>query len=749
MYAHFWGQDIAHVNRRGGIRWHLFQVQLITIVPIGLFAAALLYLHWQVQEHERQRSQVESVRLLAAAVDNSLDSSVERLSIFARLWSSSSPSEEGIYAQAKEALKVNADWANILAFDAAGRGVFRADAPFGAEMPPGPRFEVWRPVFADRRPVISDLVIATGRTVQTIAVGVPVIRGGKVSHVLIAELELSWYDRLLTQPGLPAGAVAGFFDRNFDFVSRSTEGDARRGQGPSPALVADMKRQPEGVARYTNLNGTAVYTAWTFSRHGWGVGFATPSAPVDDAFWHHLFLFGFLWAMAVGAGTLYAFRKARPIATSLESLEAQAQHIATGGRIESLPDSSVEEVNRALVALEKASGLLQSTMRERDRSLETEREARAAAEMANRAKDEFLAMLGHELRNPVAAIASAATIVKSEGRSAEQLEFAGGVIERQSRHLKRLMDDLLDVGRAMTGKVVLERTAIELAASTRYVVKVLQTAGQLGERLVQQDTTPVWVTGDPARIEQIVTNLLVNAARYTTRSGGEIRIRVAREGDDAVLEVSDNGQGIAPENLQRVFDLFFQAEATGERSTGGLGVGLTLVQHLARLHGGDVTAESKGRGTGASFTVRLPAMEAPEPLPRNSAPTPSGRAETILVVEDNADARESLCIALELQGHRVLGASDGPAALDIVRRERPRVAVLDIGLPGMDGYELARRVRAESGGEIILIALTGYGTARDENRARQAGFDRHVTKPIDVIELTRILEVELAKRSTI
>jgi signal transduction histidine kinase len=737
------------VNRRGGIRWHLFQVQLISIVPIGLFAAALLYLHWQVQEHERQRSQIESVRLLAAAVDNSLDSSVERLSIFARLWSSSSPSEEGIYAQAKEALKANADWANILAFDAAGRGVFRADAPFGAEMPPGPRFDLWQPVFADRRPVISDLVIATGRTVQTIAVGVPVIRGGKVSHVLIAELELSWYDRLLTQPGLPAGAVAGFFDRNFDFVARSTEGDARRGQDPSPALVADMKRQPEGVARYTNLNGTAVYTAWAFSRHGWGVGFATPSAPVDNAFWHHLFLFGFLWAMAVGAGTLYAFWKARPIAASLESLEAQAQHIATGRRIESLPDSSVEEVNRALVALEKASGLLQSTMRERDRSLETEREARAAAEMANRAKDEFLAMLGHELRNPVAAIASAATIVKSEGRSAEQLEFAGGVIERQSRHLKRLMDDLLDVGRAMTGKIVLEHTAIELAASTRYVVKVLQTAGQLGERLVQQDTTPVWVTGDRTRIEQIVTNLLVNAARYTTRSGGEIRIRVAREGDEAVLEVSDNGQGIAAENLPRVFELFFQAEATGERSTSGLGIGLTLVQRLARLHGGDVTVESKGRGTGASFTVRLPAIEAPGPLPRDSAPTPSGGAETILVVEDNADARESLCVALELQGHRVLGASDGRAALDMVRRERPRVAVLDIGLPGMDGYELARRVRAEFGGEIILIALTGYGTTGDENRARQAGFVRHMTKPVDVIELIQVLEVELAKGSPI
>jgi len=517
------------VNGSRGIRWHLFQVQLFGIVPIGLFAAVLLYLHWQVQEHERERSQIESVRLLAAAVDNSLDSSVERLSIFARLWSSSSLTEEAIYAQAKGALKANADWANILAVDTAGRGGFRADASFGAKVSPGPFFTVWQPVSADGRPVISDLIVATGRTGQTIAVGVPVVRGSKVTHVLVAELDLTWYDRLLNQPGQPAGAIAGIFDRNFNFVARSTEGDARRGQSPSPALVADMKRRPEGLARYTNLNGTAVYTAWTFTRHGWGVGFATPSAPVDNAFWHHLFLFGFLWAGAVGAGTLYAFSKARPIAASLESLEGQAEHIATGRRIESLPDSRVEEVNRVLMALEKASGLLQSTMRERDRSLETEREARAVAETANRAKDEFLAMLGHELRNPVAAISSAATIVKSTARSAEQLEFAAEVIERQSQHLKRLMDDLLDVGRAMTGKIILERTAIELAASVRHVAKILQTAGQLAERRVEYDTAPVWVEGDQARVEQILSNLLVNAAKYT-RPGGEIRIRVAREG---------------------------------------------------------------------------------------------------------------------------------------------------------------------------------------------------------------------------
>jgi signal transduction histidine kinase len=578
------------------------------MVPIGLLAGTLLYLHWRVQEHERERSQIESVRLLAAAVDNALDSSVERLAIFARLWSSSPLREEAIYAQAKEAVKANADWANLLAFSADGRGVFRADAPFGAAMPSGPQFELWQPVFAERRPVISDVFAAPNGGAQIVAVGVPVIRDGRVTHVLIAELDLNWYDRLMAR--LPAAGVAGLFDRSFNFVARSTEGPARRGQDPSPALVEDMKRKPEGLGRYTNLNGTAVYTAWTFAHHGWGVAFATPSAPVDNAFWHHLALFGFLWAAAVAAGMLYAFWKAQPIAAALEALEGQAQHLATGARIASLPDSRVAEVNRLVAALEQASEVLQAATRERDRSLDIEREARAQAEAASHAKDEFLAMLSHELRNPLAAIWTAAAIVKSDDRSPEQLEFAVRVIDRQTRHLRRMLDDLLDVGRAMTGKITLEPAPIELAAHARQVIETLETTGRLSDRTVELAASPVWVEGDQTRVEQILTNLLVNAATYTG-PGGNIRVRVAREAAEAVLEVADDGKGIEPDNLPRVFDLFFQAEATTDRSTGGLGIGLTLVQRLVSLHGGVVTAKSDGRGTGATFVVRFPAVAEP------------------------------------------------------------------------------------------------------------------------------------------
>ena len=381
-----------------------------------------------------------------------------------------------------------------------------------------------------------------------------------------------------------------------------------------------MKKKPEGLARYTNLNGTAVYTAWTFTRHGWGVGFATPTAPVDNAFWHHLRLFGFLWAAAMAAGVLYAFWKARPIAATLEALEDQAEHFATGQRLGSLPDSHVEEVNRVIVALEKASELLQTATRERDRSLDTEREARAQAEATSAAKDEFLAMLSHELRNPLAAIWTAAAIVKTPGRNAEQLEFACRVIDRQTRHLSRLLDDLLDVGRAMTGKIVLERTPVDLVAAARHVVEILQTTGRLADREIELDVAPAWVEGDQTRIEQILTNLVVNAATYTA-PGGHIRVRVARQASDAVLEIADDGQGIALENLPRVFDLFFHGEATADRASGGLGIGLTLVQRLATLHGGDVTAQSAGRGTGATFTVRIPAV--PEPTRAEVASVPA------------------------------------------------------------------------------------------------------------------------------
>ena len=719
--------------RSRSIRWHLFQVLLVSIFPVGLFAAGLLYLHWQAQEHERERSQIQSVRLLAAAVDNALDSTVQRMSIFAGLWAANPASDAVIHAQARNALAANRDWANLLAFRADGTAVFRANEPFGTAMPQMKLLPQWQRVINERAPMVSDVFVSPDQGAKVVSIGVPVVRNNQVTHVLVARLNLRWFDELVTRQG--RGGVAGIFDRNWKFVARGAEGEARRGTDPSQPLVEDIKRNPEGIGKYQNLNGAAVYTSWTASRHGWWVAFATPSEPVESAFWRYLGLLGALWAALLAAGVAYAVSKGRHIAGALESVKARAGELAASRTPSALPASRVDEVSEALEALDHASQTLQAAMSARDQSLETEQKARAAAEAANRAKDEFLAMLGHELRNPLAAIWSAVAVVRSDRQTREQLDFAAGVIERQSRHLKRLIDDLLDVGRVMTGKVMLERAPLDLAAAARYVVATLETSGRFAQRRLEVDTEPAWVDADHTRLEQIITNLLVNAVTYSA-AGGRVKVRVARHGDEAVLEVSDDGRGIAPEHLERVFELFFQGDSTVDRASGGLGIGLTLVQRLVGMHGGRISARSAGPGQGATFEVRLPAVEAgKQPALAAVPPRAAAVAHEILLVEDNKDERDTLRVALELEGHRVLHAADGVAALELLLRHRPRVAILDIGLPGMDGYQLARQARAASGPNLLLIALTGYGGAGDVQRARQAGFDCHLTKPVDVREL--------------
>ena len=727
----------APVHRSHSIRWHLFQVLLITIVPIGLLAAGLFYLHWDAQEKQRETSQVEAARLLAAAVDNALDSTVQRAQIFARLWAASAVPERTIAEQAREALAANPDWADILAFRADGTGVFRTNVAPDATVERMRLFDLWRPVIAERRPLVTDVFTSPQRKSQAVGVGVPVIRNGEVTHLLVVNLNLAWFDELLTRQRLQEGGVGGIFDRNWKFVARGEDGEARRGSNPSATLIADMKQRPEGVGKYHSLNGVPVYSAWAPTRHGWWVAFATPTAPIDAVLRRHLLLFGIVWLAVMLGGVAYAWRKGRHISSSLESLEAHAAELAQGSRLPNLPASHVREVDHALGALERASAVLQKAPAERDRSLVTEREARAAAEAANRNKDAFLAMLGHELRNPIAAVSYAAQVLKSERRTSGQIDFAADVISRQTHHLKRLIDDLLDVSRVMRGKIVLERAPLDLAASVRHVAGTLQGAGRFADRHLEISATSAWIHGDGTRIEQIVGNLLVNAATYTAQ-GGNIRVRVGLENDEAVLEIADDGQGIAPEHLQRVFELFYQAEPSIDRSTGGLGIGLTLVQQLAQLHGGTVEAASAGKGMGATFTVRIPATSAPGQSVRAAAAPLAGLRHTVLLVEDNVDAREGLRMALELDGHKVLEAGDAVTGLSLLD-QRPDAAVVDIGLPGMSGYEFARRARDKAGSSVRLIALTGYAGSAEEKLAHDAGFDCHLTKPVLLSQLAAAL----------
>ena len=375
------------------------------------------------------------------------------------------------------------------------------------------------------------------------------------------------------------------------------------------------------------------------------------------------------------------------------------------------------------------------------KAAEEETTARKAAEQANRTKDEFLAMLGHELRNPLAPIVSAIQLLKLRGdkRSAREHE----VIERQVNQMIRLVDDLLDVSRISRGKIELKRAAIDLrdalAKATEIAIPLFERKSQSFE--VRVPSHPLVVDGDEARLTQVFANLLTNASKYTDDSG-RIALIVRHDRTHIVVEVQDNGIGIAPELLPRVFELFVQAYQDADRAEGGLGIGLTLVRSLVEMHGGEVVARSGGLRAGSTFVVRLPAVEQPleldaEPARRvPAAEIAVGARRQILLVDDNEDARMLLAEVLATFGHHVQAAADGPAALALLDGFKPDVAILDIGLPGMDGYELANRIRSlPDHKQVRLLALTGYGQPEHARSTRDAGFDVHLVKPIDVQRL--------------
>jgi CheY-like chemotaxis protein/two-component sensor histidine kinase len=374
--------------------------------------------------------------------------------------------------------------------------------------------------------------------------------------------------------------------------------------------------------------------------------------------------------------------------------------------------------NRAAIAIENTR--LYDALRETDRR-----------------KDEFLATLAHELRNPLAPIRNSLQILKTPDVDAPTVERSLEMMERQVQQLVRLVDDLMDVSRVMRGRIELRRERIELSAVVARAIETVQPLIDAHrQRLtlqVPEDSLPIDV--DQLRMAQVVGNLLTNAAKYT-EPGGRIDVSANRDNDAAVLRIRDNGIGIDPKMLPRIFELFVQVDQATTRSQGGLGIGLTLVKNLVEMHNGTVEAHSEGDGKGSEFVVRLPLVAKQRVATsggesgRQTPETPSPSGFRLLVVDDNRDAANSLALLLKLQGHEVRVAYSGIAALETARTYRPDMVFLDIGMPDMDGYEVARRLRQEPGLEkIVLAALTGWGQQEDRRRAAEAGFNHHLVKP--------------------
>lgn len=532
---------------------------------------------------------------------------------------------------------------------------------------------------------------------------------------------------LLDGHGQPRGAIATYVDITERMLAQERLMQARTRLQDSQHLVelaqeagdvgffdrvlaTDTVIMTSGLARLFGLERRAVETSWA----GWLARVHPDDAPTIEA------VLAQAWAEQAQQ-VVFKFRTA-----------GQAEQRWLSSRTVMLYGADGTPIRLIGVMVDVTAQ--QQVEQERARLITQEHQARLEAERANRAKDEFLAMLGHELRNPLSAISAAIEVLNRISSQDEQAVKVRTIITRQTRHLARLMDDLMDVARVIAGKIHLSRQPLNLGAMVGRLVHTMQVSGLLQAHPLSVETEEVWVNGDAMRLEQIVNNLVTNAVKYSPPDR-PITVRVRQDGGRARLEVIDQGFGIPEHLLPHIFDLFVQGDRTLDRRQGGLGIGLTLVRRLTELHDGEVGVRSGPDGS--VFTVVMPAMRgAPDETAADVEPAPVARE--VVLVEDNADAREALTTMLTLQGHHVQSAEEGRAGLALILAQRPHLALVDIGLPGLTGYEVAKEARA-GGHTGWMIAVSGYGQQQDVQRALDAGFDAHMVKPIDGRALERWL----------
>ena len=715
----------------------LFLLVAAAIVPLAVVAGVALFLIAKQQREQLARAGLEITRALATAVDAELERSLSAIDALSVARSLDQADLLRFHDAMSDVLKRDPSWLTILLAEPSGKLLVDAARPYGAALGSIVEAESFERVLRTRRPAIGHLARGISG-VWAVPLRVPVVRGEELRYVLTAVIRTDGIRRVVDRQQLPADWVFSVFDDRGLRAARSRQHDESLGVEAGPSLKELMRSDArEGTGITYAMEGDRLYTAYNRSpMTNWTVAIGIPASLIETAVWRSVLTYGSGIVLSIGLGVLAAVFIGRGIARPMAELGEAARAL---GRREPLapPATNIAEIRQvgdslALAADERARGEA-----EREELLRRAEQARAIAEEANRSKDEFLAMLGHELRNPLGAIANAAQLL--DARDGETRAHAHGVIGRQVQHLGRMTDDLLDAARAMTGKILLQREPLDLAEAAAHALSALRASGRTGQRWLAQQLQSVWVDADPTRLEQIIGNLLGNAIKFTPE-GGTITVSVSREGDEALLRVADTGIGMPPALTARVFDPFVQGERPLDRSQGGLGIGLTLVRRLAELHGGTAIAASTGPGGGSVFTVRLPAIEPPARPHARPTGEAGAAAREVLIVEDNADARDTLKRMLEIDGHRVRVAVDGPAALAALKAAVPDVALIDIGLPQMDGYELARRIRAElNDRRPLLVAVTGYGLPEDRRRAHEAGFDVHLVKPVDFAQLADVL----------
>ena len=727
-------------SRTFSLRAYLLLLVIATGLPVMVLAGVLVSRVVADNRDATERRLLEAARAGAAVVDGELESTIRGLRGLSESDRITNPQLVGFREQAIRLLQRHETWGAVSLSTVDGHQILNTSRPLGDPLPEVTDLDSFNRAVRTLAPAIGTLHVGKISQRRGFLVRVPVVRGDRVTAVLSAWIPSDTFASILRQQSvLPDEWVRGVVDPDGVVVARSRDGDRFVGQKGTSAFLARYGETQEGVYRDVALDGTPVYGAYSRAPMShWIFGVGVPADVVDAGFRQSMIALAAmaLLLLSIGGGGTYLL--SRRISRAISRAAADADAISLG--IPPSPvDSRVTELQRLQDGLVRSAALLETRQRERDEQVARADAARAEAEAADRAKDEFLALLGHELRNPLAPALTAVHLMKQRGETSRERD----VVERQIRHLARLVDDLLDVSRLRRGAIELRREPFDLAdVVTRAVEMTAPIFADKHHELIVEVPPGLIIDGDRIRIAQVLSNLLSNAAKYT-EPHGRIVLKARQEWGEVVVECCDNGNGIAPELLPRVFDLFVQGERGLDRRQGGLGLGLAVARMLVNRHGGTIEATSAGPGQGSTFILRLPAAPA---LRYASADAPPPTAVTahvgrVLVVDDNHDALTMLLEALKQSGVDAVGAATAREALDVATRMQPGVAVLDIGLPDTNGFDLARALRALPAGTWMrLIALTGYGREQDKAAARAAGFDAFFAKPVDTATLLDAIE---------
>lgn len=734
------------------LRSRLFMLAASGLVPLALgLVMAAAYLA-DVRRSDAERSAVELSRALASGIDAELRSTISLLQALASVSELQDIRPDDLAGSefAAQASRVVATqgWQLVTVADASGRLLMRTSGSPSMLGGAGKRSRVveegsMAQAIETRAPVVG--TVARGPLgYEAFPVRVPVMKDGRLVYVLTAVVGAQRVLDLIVRQKVASNWVVGVFDDTGLRIARSPPTESRRYADSLGELV--KRRGNEGSGRTTSLEGIESHTGFSrVATSQWIVAIGIPTVEVNLDSYRLLAALGAGMAASLGLLAWLAWRAALAISGPIDTLKNAAAGIGAGRELR-LPPLGVTELDEVAAALQRsARELAESNQRrskvevEREQLLERVGEALTEAELANRNKDEFLALLGHELRNPLAPIKNALHLMEIKADPATTQERA--VIHRQLSYVSRLVDDLLDAARINSGRLVLSLQPLRPVRVLEQTVDAVRPS--LGARMLRVDieaqAREAWVNADEARLVQVFNNLIGNAIKFTAPDG-RVSVSATLHEQQVEISIADNGVGMAPAELARAFEIFYQAPGSPRGVKGGLGLGLAIVRSLVEMHGGSVRAYSDGPGLGVTVTLRLPLTASPAEEARATPVRAAVAGVRVLVCDDNEDAATTLEMVLAVSGYDARAVYTPEAAIEAFAREAPQVAILDIGLPRIDGYELARRLRALPGGDRCrMVALTGYGQRRDIEKAMAAGFDDHLTKPADPEQLLRLL----------